>query len=118
MNIFEALFNSEGNIDHITPEDFTKLMNEEPCPVILDVRTKDEHNTFRIPRSILIDFYNSNFSKKLEELDRSKTYLVYCASGGRSVGACKQMKKLGFEKVYNLKNGILSWRGKLERRSK
>jgi rhodanese-related sulfurtransferase len=114
MNIFDALLKQRDNINNVNPETFTKMMHEEPEPVILDVRTMDEYSTFKIPKSILIDFYNSNFGKKLDELDRSKTYLVYCASGSRSLAACKQMNKLGFEKVYNLQKGILSWRGEIE----
>ncbi|MBT7006542.1 MAG: rhodanese-like domain-containing protein, partial [Thiotrichales bacterium] len=34
-----------------------------------------------------------------------------CRSGQRSATACAQMKKSGFEQVYNLKGGIISWKG-------
>ncbi|HWM45441.1 MAG TPA: rhodanese-like domain-containing protein [Xanthobacteraceae bacterium] len=34
--------------------------------------------------------------------DKSKTVIVYCASGGRSALAGKVLKDLGFENVYNL----------------
>jgi rhodanese-related sulfurtransferase len=114
MNIFEALMNQHDHVNNVNPETFAKMIKENPEAIILDVRTIEEYTTFRIPNSIVIDIYNSSFGKKIDELDRSKIYLIYCASGVRSLNACKQMKKLGFEKVFNLKNGILSWRGELE----
>jgi rhodanese-related sulfurtransferase len=50
----------------------------------------------------------------LEELDKDKTYFVYCLAGGRSAQACGIMKQLGFEKVYNLVGGISQWEGPVE----
>lgn len=40
-------------------------------------------------------YHDKNFT-------RDKTLLLYCASGGRSALACKTLKDLGFENVYNL----------------
>ncbi len=115
MNVFEAFFHTQNDVNHIDPETFSKMMKEEEDIFVLDVRTKDEHKTFRIPASTVVDIYNSDFAERIDRLDRAKTYLVYCASGSRSVSACKQMKKMGFEKVYNLRSGILGWRGEIER---
>jgi rhodanese-related sulfurtransferase len=115
VNILEMFFNSTESFAHVDSKRFAEIINETPNSIILDVRTREEHQTFRIPNSILIDFNSTKFTEKLETLDTTKTYLVYCASGARSLGACKQMKKMGFEKIFNLKNGILSWRGEMER---
>ena len=114
MNVFEGLFN-QPNINNVDSKTFAQLMNDEPDAVVLDVRTKDENSAFRIPNSVLVDIYNADFREKIERLDKSKTYLVYCASGSRSVAACKQMKRMGFDKVHNLRDGILGWRGEIER---
>jgi len=46
--------------------------------------------------------------------DRSKTVILYCASGGRSALAGKLMKDLGYEKVYNL-GGFKDWTGAVEK---
>jgi rhodanese-related sulfurtransferase len=37
-----------------------------------------------------------------KNFDRSKTVIVYCASGGRSALSGKALKDLGYERVYNL----------------
>jgi rhodanese-related sulfurtransferase len=40
--------------------------------------------------------------------DKSKTVIVYCASGGRSALAGKLLKDLGYANVYNL-GGFKDW---------
>ena len=83
--------------------------------VVLDVRTEDEFSEGNIPNAINIDIHKGQgFIYKLEELDKSKTYYVYCRSGARSGQACKIMNELGFEKAYNLVGGILGWQGEIE----
>ena len=41
------------------------------------------------------------FIYRLEELDPSKNYYVYCKAGGRSAQACSIMQQMGFKNVYN-----------------
>jgi len=40
--------------------------------------------------------------------DKSKTVIVYCASGGRSALSGKVLKDMGYEKVFNL-GGFKDW---------
>ena len=40
--------------------------------------------------------------------DRSKTVIVYCASGGRSALSGKVLKDMGYENVFNL-GGFKDW---------
>lgn len=42
-------------------------------------------------------------------LDRAKTWLVICRSGGRSGRAAAHLASLGFTEVYNLTGGMLAW---------
>ena len=46
--------------------------------------------------------------------DKSKSVILYCASGGRSALAGKLLKDLGYEKVYNL-GGFKDWSGAVEK---
>lgn len=83
--------------------------------VILDVRTDEEVASGKIPNSINIDIYKGQgFVYQVEELDKNKTYFVYCRSGARSAQACSIMNQLGFEKTYNLLGGIMQWEGPIE----
>lgn len=83
--------------------------------VILDVRTDDEFNSGKIPGAINIDIYKGQgFIYMLEELDKNKSYYVYCAAGGRSAQACGVMNQLGFETTHNLLGGMSQWDGPVE----
>jgi rhodanese-related sulfurtransferase len=85
------------------------LIAENKDLIILDVRTPEETDLGTIPNAILIDYRNSNFDAEIAKLDRSKPYLVYCKSGGRSVGASTKMMNLGFTNITNLKGGYTAW---------
>ena len=86
-----------------------KNLFEEDSYVILDVRTPEEFHAGHLKGASNIDFYDSSFESNLDELDKRKKYLVYCRSGNRSRQAMFLMRDLGFEEVYNLENGIISW---------
>ncbi|MCX7651536.1 MAG: rhodanese-like domain-containing protein [Bacteroidia bacterium] len=73
-----------------------KYMAQSDKVVLLDVRTPAEHGQLRIKGSQNVDFYNG-FDRQIEKLDRSKTYIVFCASGGRSQAATGLMRSKGFE---------------------
>ena len=80
--------------------------------VMLDVRTTDEFESNRIPRSINIDFYNPEiFMQEISKLDKDKSYYIYCRTGVRSANTCHLMKELGFVNTYNLIGGIVDWKG-------
>ena len=83
--------------------------------VIVDVRTEDEFNAGYIPGAINIDIYKGQgFIYRVEELDKSKNYYVYCAAGVRSANACNAMEQLGFENTFNLVGGFSNWEGPTE----
>lgn len=82
-----------------------KEILKNPNVQLLDVRTKEEVSGGSIPGSINIDFYSADFKQKLETLNKNKPVVVYCAAGGRSAKAMKQMSEAGFKEVYNVTGG-------------
>ncbi len=92
----------------VTVDEFKKLLAQDNIQII-DVRTPEEYSIGKIGDATNINIYDDNFKAKLEELDPSKTTLVYCAKGGRSANAAKVMAKLKFREVYDLKGGYNSW---------
>lgn len=92
----------------VTVEQFDKLRSNTNA-VLLDVRTPEEFAAGHIPGAKNIDVNGLDFEKKVDHLDKSKTYLVNCASGARSARACMKLSKLDFPKCYNLQGGIHAW---------
>jgi len=78
--------------------------------IILDVRTPEEYNTGHIENAELFDVYDPNIMKRLEALDREKSYLVYCFSASRSAGVLEMMESLGFKTVFELEMGLMGWK--------
>lgn len=77
--------------------------------VILDLCTSKEFEKIHLENAINMNFFSRTFKNQLNALDKDKTYFVYCKVGGRSKLAQKQMKKLGFNEVYNIVGGTLLW---------
>ena len=100
---------------NLSADEFRTSVILDKSAVIIDVRTPAEFNDGRIPESILIDIYNPTFQNKILELDKSKNYYIYCRSGNRSYHAGVFMLSEGFSSVHHLKDGIISWKDKLER---
>lgn len=93
----------------INPTEFKAEMVKENT-VVLDVRTPKEVAQGVIPGAKVINFYDDNFKVELGKLDKSKTYLVYCKSGGRSGKTCKALEDAGITNYHNLNGGITAWK--------
>jgi rhodanese-related sulfurtransferase len=92
---------TQTTIEHITPVKARELLTQKQIQVI-DVRTPEEYNTQHLPNAININFYSPNFQDQLTKLDRTKTYLVHCRSGGRSTKTVEIMSQLQFRYLYNV----------------
>ncbi|MET4104957.1 rhodanese-like domain-containing protein [Hymenobacter sp. UYP22] len=82
-----------------TPE-AQKLLTQ-PNTVLLDVRTPTEFAAGHLKGAQNLDFRAPDFAEQLARLDPSKTYVLYCRSGGRSNQAGILMQEKGFKKVVN-----------------
>ncbi len=102
-----------ATIEDITPQEaFTLIQNNQNNPdfVIIDVRTPAEFIEEHIENATNMDFYSEAFRDMLNNLDKNKTYLVYCRVGGRSGSALDIMAELNFREVYNILGGINQWK--------
>lgn len=95
----------------ITPENFKDEISK-PDVVILDVRTPAEYAESHLENAVNIDYHGENFSEKIDGLDKTKKYEVYCRSGKRSAASVKIMQEKGIKNVHDLQGGILSWQEK------
>ena len=76
---------------------------------ILDIRTPGEFQSGHLQSAILIDFYSQTFVDRLRQLDKGKKFLIYCRTGNRSARSLEIFRKLQFQKVYHMANGISTW---------
>jgi len=81
-----------------------------PDFMVLDVRTPEEYTGGHLEHAVNIDYYSSNYRSVLGELDKAKTYLIYCRSGNRSGKSLSIMEELGFKRVYDIAGGLVQWK--------
>ena len=86
-----------------------QMMETSKDIILIDVRTQGEVDNGIIGNPLHIDISKPDFKQKIEALDKSKEYIVYCAVGGRSGTAVKYMRQAGFDKSYNMMGGYKEW---------
>jgi rhodanese-related sulfurtransferase len=77
--------------------------------VVLDVRTPEEFAAGHMEDAVNLDVRAPDFAVRMERLDRTRPYLVYCAHGMRSALAVAKMQLAGFGELYDLQGGLEAW---------
>lgn len=80
-----------------------KAQIESTPGIVIDVRTKEEYDNGHLAiADAQYDFLSGEFAEKVDELDKSKAYYLYCQSGNRSGKAADILIEKGFKHVYNI----------------
>jgi len=96
-------------LKNVSAEEAAELLKKPGNIVVLDIRTPEEFQEGHIAGATNVNFSDPAFAENLGKLDKSQTYLMHCRSGGRSGRALGVMREMGFQAVYHLKGGTLSW---------
>ncbi|MFS0784308.1 rhodanese-like domain-containing protein [Bacillus sp. 1P06AnD] len=95
----------------ISAKEVEQLVNKGQNPTIIDVREDDEVAQGKIPGAVHIAL--GTIPERMNELDKSKEYIMVCRSGGRSGNATQFLEQQGYQ-VTNMTGGMLAWEGKTE----
>lgn len=99
------------NKTSLTADEFENAISASDSVQVLDVRTPGEYNSGHIANSLLADWNNkAEFNRRIEFIDKDKPVYVYCLAGGRSASAAAQLRKSGYENVYELTGGTNAWK--------
>lgn len=107
--MFWQTFRSKlSGFKELNPNEAIQLINRENA-LVLDVREEGEFRDGHIVDARHIPL--GSLEKRLEELSayKDQPVLVSCRSGHRSANACGLLKKNGFNKIYNLRGGMIAW---------
>ena len=91
-------------------EVYASIASANP-PLLLDVREPGEYRgeLGHIPGSLLIPLRDLASRSSELEAHRGRPIVAICRSGVRSTTAAAMLYGLGFERVYNLKDGMVEW---------
>ncbi|WML47143.1 rhodanese-like domain-containing protein [Neobacillus sp. PS3-34] len=84
-----------------------KQVLKEKNKQFVDVRTPAEFKSNHINGFINMPLHQ--LSNKANQLSKEKEVVVICQSGMRSTKASKQLKKMGFTNVMNVRGGMSAW---------
>jgi Rhodanese-related sulfurtransferase len=68
----------------------------EDYAMVIDVRTPEEFNDGHLEGAERIGIADSDFMQRVDQLDKSADYYIYCRSGNRAGQAINAMRDLGF----------------------
>jgi len=78
--------------------------------VLVDVRERFERQMADLPELGQVHIPVKEIPFRSSELDPGSEIVMYCRSGPRSAWATERLMEMGFERVLNLRGGILAWR--------
>ncbi len=93
-------------------EECGRIMEEEPDCRVLDVRAPGEYRAGHLRSAVNIDVNAPDFRSRIEQLDRTLPYIVYCKTGVRGAKALEILRQAGFSRVYNISGGYNGWSGR------
>jgi rhodanese-related sulfurtransferase len=97
-----------GNKGSVDPTGATDLINRRDA-LVVDVRPAADFAKGHIVNAVNIPI--NGFKNQIGTLQKhkDKPIVISCRSGSQSSLACRQLRKEGFEDVYNLRGGVLAW---------
>lgn len=118
QGVEEMVSLAKDHIDEISVGDFHQIFNAEEY-VLIDLRTKSEHDGGYIPGSInitrgLLEFQiakESVWSKAgMYVPGKNDLIIVYCKSGGRAALAAETLARMGYTNVKSIEGGWEKWK--------
>ncbi len=96
-----------GNIENIYVNEIEKYVNNNNS-FIIDLRTRSEFERGHIMGAVNISA--EVIEKNMNIIPKNKVIVVYCQSGGRSIGIARYLSKNGYV-VKNVVGGIKKYFG-------
>jgi rhodanese-related sulfurtransferase len=75
--------------------------------LLVDIRTPAEIAQGAIPDAMQLPMHLIPI--RISELPKDRDVVLYCRSGARSYQACVYMMQQGYDRVLNLRGGIIAW---------
>lgn len=96
-------------INEIEVTELAKLKDSNESIRVIDIRQPAELDSGIIPGAEALPMHT--IPLRMSELDREEKLIMVCRSGARSAQACMFLQQQGYDKVYNLRGGMMAWAG-------
>jgi phage shock protein E len=82
--------------------------------LLVDVRTPREYAAKHMMGAKLVPFEELPTRYKTDIPETAEKVFLYCMGGERSRSACDFLSRKGYTNLYNIREGLLGWRGPTE----
>ncbi len=94
-------------INEIDSESLQQRIASGEDILLVDVRTPAEIAQGAIPDALHLPMHLIPI--RISELPKERDVVLYCRSGARSYQVCAYMMQQGYDRVLNLRGGIIAW---------
>ena len=116
VDIFQQVEEIKQDLENLSVDDLKTEMAENPDILVIDIREIQElvelgtiPGSVHVPRGMM-EFWASPTSPYYREFFKENTRIVaFCAGGGRSAFAARDLKAMGFTDVAHLEPGFTGW---------
>ncbi len=102
--------------EEIDPEELRERLERGGPVFLLDVREPYEWLIGNLESAGAVLIPLGELPRRLQEVPRDRPVVVYCRSGSRSRQAAGTLRSAGWERVRNLRGGILAWSERVDPR--
>ncbi len=102
-----AACDEEDRALQIEPATLFELLQQADPPRVVDIRTREEHETVAVPGSVFFD--QILMQEILSSWSKDGLFVVYDHKGLRSLDAAAYFAGQGFTNVRSLRGGIDAW---------
>ena len=106
--------NQPPAVPEITPQELNDRLDAGDVLVLVDVREYHEAEIADLPQHDQLRIPTGEFPQRMDEVSPDADVVLYCRSGGRSAWAAAILMQRGYERVLNLKGGVLGWRADVD----
>jgi glyoxylase-like metal-dependent hydrolase (beta-lactamase superfamily II)/rhodanese-related sulfurtransferase len=104
---------SNNSLLQIKPDDLKKKIDKGEDIFILDVRTPEEHKSWKVSYdryqdSSVIPIDTLSSADSLKQIPKDKEIVTFCGHGNRSMAAAKTLSELGYN-VKSIVGGLDGW---------
>ena len=101
-------------VPEIGPTELKARLDAGDELMLVDVREPFEVQIADLPDHGQILIPTGDFFTRARDLDSEKEIVLYCRTGQRSEWAARILLARGFERVLNLRGGVMAWREEID----
>jgi adenylyltransferase/sulfurtransferase len=101
---------AKSEIVEITARDLHGWQEQGRALTVVDVREREEFVQGHVPQAVFIPRGYLELQIEQHQPDRQAPVVLYCAGGVRSALAARNLKEMGYERVYSLIGGFNGWK--------